>query len=622
MAGVRARALDLVQCNPAAFREYRMQAEHAVRQEAAAAGRGEIAIGDVYRRLHATGVISDAAAGIAAEFAAECEVARPVEAVLAALSARDPAQRLIFVSDTIWPGEDIAALLHACGYGDGCHVFTSADTRQSKHSGAMFDHVIRTLGCNPSDIVHIGDNPDSDVVRAREHGIATRHLPRAALPPEPDHLKSENVVVRLLHSHRRAQGTESDDGIGPPGQGLDLHRYLTGLLIGFTLFVLAEARRRGIGRIYFLARDGYLPLAVARRLGRDGKGPELTYLHVSRQAIIVPAMIDDIPRLAEAVGANLQGRPIGAALECLGIEPSAVPGLLGAAGLDPAQRIAGREGQRALEALFGAGHTAIRERLEARRDHALSYLAQSGFLEPGPRLIVDVGWRGNTQRALSLLTGIPSDDVVGCYLGLLPEALRPGLGPRNAAGYLFSFGDPRWLMEVVLEGYILLELFFSAPHGSVLDYASSPDGVAPVHAVEAEPGGGIRRRALAALEAGCLREFDALDAIFGGLWPEAIDPASALTDLVPLLTRPSPAEIARVNTVPFIHGADGTQTAVACNPVPLHEWLLNPSATVTRIGRAAWRSGTLRASLPWPIPPMSYGQLEHRMRRLQRLIRR
>jgi len=76
--------------------------------------------------------------------------------------------------------------------------------------------------------------------------------------------------------------------------------------------------------------------------------------------------------------------------------------------------------------------------------------------------------------ALAKLTGLPPFEIAGCYLGLLPQALRPRLDPRTAAGYLFSFGDPKPAMDMVLEGYALFELFLSAPHGSTRVEETAP----------------------------------------------------------------------------------------------------------------------------------------------------
>ena len=614
--GARAQARGLTACSAEAFREFRLAAEATVRREVEAAGHDEVRIAEVYARLAACGVLSDAPAGAALEFAVEQSVCRPIPAMRAALLAREPGQRLVFLSDTMLPGAWLARLLASCGYGADCEVISSADTRQSKHSGRLYARLLEQLGLPPAEILHIGDNPQADIANARRHGLATLDRPWNRPPPEAETVARTHVAVRLAHSLRRAPTFSPPPDPAPP-----LARYVSVLMLGFTLFILAEARRQGIDRIYFTARDGYLPLAIAKRItARTGEDLTLRYLEVSRQSIVLPGLGDDPAQLAELLGSTGRGRPLAAILEPLGIEPDRTAPLLAAVGIDPAQIADDKAGREAARRLTEVGDATLQAALRRRQEDARGYLEQVGFLAPGRRMVVDVGWRGSVQRQLARLAGLAEPDLFGCYLGLLPDAMRPEVSPRNAAGYLFAFGHPRPLMDIVLDGYILFELFFSAPHGSVAHYTAGESGFVAVHAKEQEPAAAARARFMAALERDCLAEIDALEAVLDGAWPDAIDPASALFDFAGLLRRPSRAEVARLSAIPFVHGADGRHLAAAVNPAPLHEVLLRPAATLRRFGRAAWRSGAVRASLPWPIPDMTYAELCHRYEQLRRLL--
>jgi len=447
--GARALARGLVSCTPEAFREYRIEAERAARQRAEAAGFDEVRIAEIYAHLVACGITAEDAALAELEIAVEHAVCRPNAALRAALNAREATQRLIFVSDSPLPGAWIAGLLRDAAYGEDCRVFSSADIRLSKHTGRLFRHVIQALNCSARDIVHIGDNPLSDIVRADEAGITALYVPRVRPPPETDRTAAADWLVRLTHSHRRAndaaKGTPTAKRTSHPRtpDGSALYRYASLLLIGFTLFVLAEARRQGIRRIYFLARDGYLPLAIAERLLHSTRDQfEIGYLHVSRRSIVLPTMIDDLQRFAEEVASNLSGRPIKLAFNCLGISSDETSRMLREIGIDPDTTADGPSALKRVRRLFDSQRELIRARLLDQRNSAISYLRQSGFLEPGRRLVVDVGWKGSTQMALSRLTGLPATDIAGCYLGLLPQAMSAELNLDKARGYLFSFGIP------------------------------------------------------------------------------------------------------------------------------------------------------------------------------------
>jgi FMN phosphatase YigB (HAD superfamily) len=614
--GARMQARGVAHCTPEAFREYRLEAERAARASAEASGHDEVRIAEVYDRLQACGVVVDAAAAAATEFAVERAVCRPVEHVRAALTVLAPAQRLVFVSDSMLPGAWLALLLEDCGFGTGLEVYSSADTRRSKHTGRLFARVVADLGCSAGDIIHIGDNQHADIAQARAAGITALLLPRAHAAPEPDAVAATQYPVRLAHSYRRSR-------IVKDKVPSSLHLAFTMLLIGFTLHVLAEARRRGIRRIYFLARDGYLPLLLARRLiARSGEAIELRYLQVSRQSIVLPSCIDDPASLVPDIAAGLQGRPLDTALEFAGVDAETTAALLRGIGLDPGPCRTATQAVECVGQLLATNSPVVTEHLRKWRGTALAYLAQEGFLEAGPRLIVDVGWRGTTQVALGKLAGIEAADIAGCYLGLWPAALRPGLDPSTASGYLFTFGHPKRLHDIVREGFILLEMVFSAPHGTVTHYVQQDGRFVPVHATEPEPGGSRRRAALAALEAQCLEEFDTLDDILGGAWPELFDPASAIFDATNLLTRPTVREVKAINAVPFINAVNGHSNGVAVNPIGLRQLLLDTTSALRRIDTAPWRSGSIRLALPWPLPAMTYPELAHRIGQLRQLIGR
>lgn len=623
--GARALAAGLTACRAEAFREYRIAAEAALRAEQDPDCDGEIAIARVYLRLQESGVVTDAAAAASLEGDTERSVCRPVPAVLAALTARDPSQRLIFLSDTMLPRTWLAAILSACGYGDDLEVVCSAEADCTKAHGGLFLHLLRTLGCQPRDVIHLGDNPLSDVENARRRGIAALHLPSPPSPPEQEDVASWCYVMRLAHSARRSRvaATAAASQPGPGGALADqrLLRIALGPLIGLTLFALAEARRRGIRRIYFMSRDGHLPLAIARKLlARQDQSVELAYLPCSRQAILLPSLVDDLPKLAWTLADNTLGRPLRVVLNALGIAPQTTTGLAQQAGLAPDQPISGQEGHDAVRRLIEFHRALVVLTLRQRREAALAYLEEAGFLAPGPRMVVDVGWRGSVQKALARLTGAAPTDIFGAYLGLWPDALCAELGPFNAAGYLFSFGHPKANADLVRQGYILFELYFSAPHGPVSHYIREDGRMAPVFAAEPEREAIVRHQAIAAIAENNLAAFDELDAIIDGAWPETIDPHSALSEMIPLLARPSAGDVAAINRVPFVHGVDSTVSSRPVNPVSLRQMLLHPTAATRRISYAPWQGGTLRASLPWPVPDMSFPEFSDRVHRLRRFL--
>ncbi|MCX7380079.1 MAG: HAD hydrolase-like protein [Alphaproteobacteria bacterium] len=521
VTGARLAAAGLTALSPAAFQAARVAAEAVMRTNAEARGEDEPRIAEIYDHLAACAVLRDADAAARVELAAETAVCVAVPEVQAALAGRC----VLFVSDSIFPGAWIAELLMSCGYTGDIQVLSSADTRASKHGGRMYPAVLARLGQPAGRVIHIGDNPHSDGAQARAAGLATVAVAAGRFAPELAAIAALDWPARLLHSHRRVEGK------------VGLHRYASLLAIGWTLDILAAARERGARRIYFCARDGWLPHEIARRiLARTGEAIEPRMLAVSRRAVVTPA--------AGSIEAGL----------------------------------------------------------------ARDYLVQEGFAEPGPRVIVDVGWRGSTQGALAALA---EGDLQGCYLGLLPEALRPGITPATTRCALFSFGHPVPLMGRVMDGYALPELFFSAPHGSVLGYERRDGRVEPKFA----PDHPARAAAFDAIAEGVLAEFEALDAILAGAW-STMSAATMLDDLLPLLTTPDAEAVRAINAIPFINGPDDTGHVPAINRMPWHEMLLHPGRALRRARDCPWRAGWVRMHLPWPLPAMDYPRFADRARRV------
>lgn len=168
-----------------------------------------------------------------------------------------------------------------------------------KYTGNLFPAMLDSLECAATDLVHVGDNPTADVIRPRARGITAQHVPRPRAKAETD--SGPHYLVRLHESRQRmlTSGETLQHSKDPTFIGRMLAARATPLLIGFILFVMREAKRLGIDRIWLLARDGYLPLEIIRRiLARSGEPNrlDLRYLAVSRRAAGDPAAMREYLR--------------------------------------------------------------------------------------------------------------------------------------------------------------------------------------------------------------------------------------------------------------------------------------------------------------------------------------
>ena len=86
-------------------------------------------------------------------------------------------KKIIFVSDVYLPVRYIEKLLIKFNINDYSALYVSSDSGLTKHSGNLFIKVISDLNCTPGDILHIGDNKNSDFIIPKKLGIkAVRYL--------------------------------------------------------------------------------------------------------------------------------------------------------------------------------------------------------------------------------------------------------------------------------------------------------------------------------------------------------------------------------------------------------------------------------------------------------------
>ena len=86
--------------------------------------------------------------------------------------------RVMLLSDMYLSGVQIHSIISKFGMANVApYVYSSADVSINKRSGTIFGPAAHNLRVNPSDILHIGDNFNSDFAMARRAGCAAQHLP-------------------------------------------------------------------------------------------------------------------------------------------------------------------------------------------------------------------------------------------------------------------------------------------------------------------------------------------------------------------------------------------------------------------------------------------------------------
>lgn len=185
--------------------------------------------------------------------------------------------RIVYTSDTLLSGAQVEAVLRRHDlWVEGASCFTSSDAGLSKHSGRLFAHVVARLGCEPRRILHVGDNPASDVRRARQAGLSVWWLPEGRLTSHEERLASFRAhsgglsdalagASRLVRLRQAGLGERGDALLGVAAG------VAAPLMVGYLLWVLGRARALGLRSLWVPSGQGHavgsIGEVLAERLG-------------------------------------------------------------------------------------------------------------------------------------------------------------------------------------------------------------------------------------------------------------------------------------------------------------------------------------------------------------------
>jgi hypothetical protein len=476
--GVILRSKGMVP-DPERWAVLREKTERSVRR---ASPHSEITITEIYDALISPCGWSPEQARVARgiELQTEVSLIRPIAAIQYEIAKfRSTQDRCIFISDTYFSRREMIVLMRAGGIrAHASDVFISSEFRKTKAQGKLF-YAVR-LAIEPHKIErHAGDNYRSDVGRARQAGLAASHVTvtqptryERRLYYGPKATRSVRSAVAgaaraaRLSEHWQQARHDTFWTIGTNVMGP--------LLFSYVLWVLLDAKRRGLARLYFVARDGWIMREIAAKIdGWLDFGIECRYLFGSRQAwhgpsiqnfdggfpgwLLENAEISTPQKIIERLGLSWD--------ECVRLRER-----VGLTNYDKDNSVTGSV-RTSLLALFREGgfRQMVHERTSLNRGLLQAYLEQEEILnDPSPTL-VDVGWHAHMQ--LSLNTVLRSclheskKRFFGYYFGLSNHV--DASVEQGVSGYLL---ERTLAAQSVHQNRTLVEIMCSASHGTTIGY--------------------------------------------------------------------------------------------------------------------------------------------------------
>lgn len=222
-------------------------------------------------------------------------------------------KKVVCTSDMYLDIDTIRKILEKNGYSEIDEIFISSEHNATKVSGDLFLVVSNALNLNHHEIIHIGDNHNSDYEIPQKLGFNSEFFPRAIsialdrnftnnmfqifendLPFWEDNLASTHfigircmlavVANKYFDNPYRSFNKSSNYNADPELVGY----YILGMyLFGVAKWLSDEINDNNYESIVFMARDGFLPMKAYNIIRRLYKNiPEEKYLYVSRKALI------------------------------------------------------------------------------------------------------------------------------------------------------------------------------------------------------------------------------------------------------------------------------------------------------------------------------------------------
>lgn len=403
------------------------------------------------------------------ELKIEFELVEPIPCNIDRLAEDD-----IVLTDMYLDKHFLISLARKCGIGlPEANFYVSSSIRLTKRTGRLFKHALVDHHINS----HIGDNMNSDVLIARSMGIQAIHYACSGklTRTEKYWMSTGNrgwKIAGALRAARLARPPSHDKAVWEI-----FSQVVAPFLIAFCETLLARAKEEDISSIYFLSRDGEILHKICKALMlHTDYAFKLTYLHVSRNALYLPAF-NNLEKSRSWILAKPWPITKKELSDRLGLSADALDLIID---LNTEDAVADEDiltpvilekamGSRALE-------EAVQEISRNRLAGCRRYFSRMGLIEhvdKGTKFgVVDIGWRGSLQESIDVILRKFCDRdpmSYGFYIATRNSVFQDGKRVWGAFYDQFRKNNP--VPETWISQYTnLLEFFLRGTHPQVMSY--------------------------------------------------------------------------------------------------------------------------------------------------------
>lgn len=411
------------------------------------------------------------------------------EVINLAKYAKDSGKRVILVSDTYLERRHVEDILFSKGIDFYDELYLSCESGKRKDRGDLWKYVLEREGATRDNFLHIGDNEQSDIQRIVDLGFNRLvHVMRpTALFRQSDLGRylweimkpytgwRENLLYGTFANLYCSNPNErhvfnSKDPLSDPFA----FGYLVfgPIVFNFLSWLLETSMKDGVKQLRFIAREGYLLNQAFETIVAHPdldqvreKLPHGSYFLCSRRAATFAILRTDkdIPRLLKRHFQGSLRTFFEARLNTS--DMASIESRIGADVLEQAFSLP--EDYNQIFKYIVDVFDILTRQAQDERDALLQYCSNQGFNGSERIGIVDVGYSGTIQEALTEVVG---HSLNGYYFVTEKPASKLCSSGSNCRAYFGEFIDPMKKTLPVHRYSLLLEAVLTAPTGQLLRF--------------------------------------------------------------------------------------------------------------------------------------------------------
>ena len=383
-------------------------------------------------------------------------------------------KKVICISDMYLSSKTIEKFLKLNGY-DDVKVYVSCEYQKHKGNMTLYAEVQKIEKLDKNKWIHIGDNYYSDYLQSKNYGIGSYHYKKVSERSNTI-CKDSSIASSIVHA---TSNNYAYNGLDIPYWKKFGILYAAPLYFAFANWVYNNNITSD--NVYFFARDGYIVKKIFDIIKERNKSDIYSsYFYTSRRATQLPLLIykDKTEAVDTLCGINFQlgdKQHVKNIFECFDLDANNYDGTISQFGFNGPEDYITMENHICYKQLISNVYDDFKEKMKEQTNLIEKYLVQEKVYDFKRINIVDIGWRGSIQYALS---NIYKNEIFGYYFCTGAFVYNSIL--YNTRGFLLNYNNPNSIANIIISNLMLFEFLFSAPEGSVIKYEEKNGKIIPI----------------------------------------------------------------------------------------------------------------------------------------------